>query len=318
MPNPIHASANPSMRPSPDSGAYALLFINGVLIALMLALAKLVTGNGVSVIAYAFWQTLGAGCLLACFVGREMRQFVRPALLRYALIAGATGMAIPNAWAFYISGKIGSGFTSTLYALPPLFTLVLSCLLKLEKWNGKRLAGIVIAGAGCIWIVLAQNSHAPSGVIAWYAAGCLIPLSLSFGNVYRTIAWPTNLSPMALATGMMLASASILAIVSVLRDDYLLRGLDRPENSLLVGGQMVLTAITYVGFFALQKRASPVFLSQMGSVAALAGLTIGLFFFSESYSQGVWLGVLCVIAGLLVTNLSFRGIPFMTGKPRVL
>lgn len=290
------------VQSQPGIHAFALLVMNGSLIAMMLPLARLVTEAGLSPIAYAFWQTLGAGALLALLCWRQWRWHLNVRIVRYCLVSGATGVAIPNALAFVVVGEVGPGFTSTLYAFPSIITLMFALLLRLERPNLRRLTGICMACLGCFWIVWAQVGHVPPAVMSWYALGLFVPVSLALGNVYRTIAWPEDGTPVALAAGMMLGASACLLLPIASTDIAVLPALQRPAMYPLVGVQMVLTALTYLGFFALQKRSNPVFLSQMGCIAALVGLFLGLVFFDEQYAAGVWLGVLIVLLGLWLTN----------------
>lgn len=292
--------------PTSDPIATGLLLINGSLIALMLTLANIATTQGVSAISYAFWQTLGAGLVLGAFTVRRQFNTLNQQVLGYLLISGATGVAIPNGTAFFVVGKIGTGFTATLYAFPPLFTLLMSLLLKLEKPSLKRFFGIGLACAGCLAIVLAQHSLANQQILLWYGLGLLIPVSLAFGNIYRSIAWPQNFSALFLASGMLLSAALLLGTLAVSSNQSLTEGIFANNTRWLILSQIVITALTYFGFFELQKRASPVFLSQMGCVAALVGLAIGLIYFKVQYNANVGLGVLVVMAGLIITIKTSR------------
>ncbi|MGB1838252.1 MAG: EamA/RhaT family transporter, partial [Marinobacter adhaerens] len=94
----------------PQSVVWGLLLANGFLIALMLALAKAATSQGMPAITYAFWQTLIAGAVLLVCAGKG-RSLLEPRLGRYFLISGLTGIAIPNAIGFYLVTKLGAGFT---------------------------------------------------------------------------------------------------------------------------------------------------------------------------------------------------------------
>ena len=164
---------------APNSTAILLLFINGSLIALMLTLATLATGQGVSPIAYAFWQTLGGGLLLGLLAVRQQAGTLNRAALRYFMISGATVVAIPNATAFFVVGKIGAGFTATLYAFPPIFTLLMSLAIKLETMSTQRLLGICFACAGCFLMIWAQQDSVSSDAFWWYVVGLVIPFSLA-------------------------------------------------------------------------------------------------------------------------------------------
>ena len=56
----------------PQSVVWGLLLANGFLIALMLALAKAATSQGMPAITYAFWQTLIAGAVLLVWRGKAV------------------------------------------------------------------------------------------------------------------------------------------------------------------------------------------------------------------------------------------------------
>lgn len=285
-----------------STSAFVLLAINGSLLALMLPLARVVTNDGLSPVAYAFWQTLGAGLVLVLLSWRHLRLRINSRILRYCLISGATGVALPNALAFFVVGKVGPGFTSTLYAFPPIFTLVFALFLHLESPSFRRMAGIALACLGCFWIVWSQVDVIAAATLHWYLVGLAVPVSIAVGNVYRTLAWPKGFAPVALAAGMMLGASAWLLLIINVKGIVLLPNTVRFDTYGMVGLQMGLTALTYLGVFELQKRSNPVFLSQMGCIAALVGLMIGMLYFEERYALGVWLGVLVILGGLWLTN----------------
>ena len=289
-------------RPLPPKVViWGLLLTNGFLIALMLALAKTATAQGVPAITYVFWQTLIAGVVLLLCSVRPTAIFQRR-LARYFLISGFTGIAVPNAIAFYLVTKLGAGFTGIMYALPPIFTLLIAASMGLESRTWTKLTGLAIAVSACAWIVLQRHTemHQPSGL--WFALGLLIPVSLSIGNVYRSVAWPTDTKPMTLAAGTLFASAVTVGALAVALRTPLISTEYRTQFLTIIVPQGLLTALTYYCGFELQKRSNPVFYSQLGAVAAMFGLAIGVIWFDERYSMAIWLGALTVIAGLRMSN----------------
>ena len=66
---------------------------------------------------------------------------------------------------------------------------------------------------------------------------------------------------------------------------------------------VLLVAITtfvtqYAAFFRLQQIAGPVYLSQIGSVAAVVGSPVAVFAFSEHLPDGFALAAMLIAAGL--------------------
>lgn len=294
------ATAQRSIIPS-QTVIWGLLLANGFLIALMLALAKAATSQGMPAITYAFWQTLIAGAVLLLCAGKR-RSLLEPRLSRYFLISGLTGIAIPNAIGFYLVTKLGAGFTGIMYALPPIFTFLLAAGMGLEKRSWIKLTGLSIAVIACAWIVLQRHSEISSPNALWFAMGLIIPAMLSIGNVYRSVAWPANVTPMILASGTLLASAATLGLFAGLTETPMFPNGAGIELVGIVVSQGLLTALTYLCAFELQRRSNPVFYSQLGAVAAMFGLLIGVIWFKESYSLTIWLGALLVILGLRISN----------------
>ncbi|TYC57726.1 DMT family transporter [Marinobacter sp. BW6] len=294
------ASAQRALFP-PQAAVWTLLLANGFLIALMLALAKAATSQGMPAVTYAFWQTLIAGAvLLLC--SQKRRSLLERRLSRYFLISGLTGIAVPNVIGFYLVTKLGAGFTGIMYALPPIFTFLIATGMGLEKRSWIKLAGLSIAVIACTWIVLQRHSEISSPNLLWFAMGLIIPAMLSIGNVYRSVAWPDAVKPMILASGTLLASALTLGLFAGLTGTPIF-----PESTgfYLLGIvvlQGLLTALTYLCAFELQRRSNPVFYSQLGAVAAVFGLLIGVVWFREDYSVSIWLGAFMVILGLRISN----------------
>jgi len=107
---------------------------------------------------------------------------------------------------------------------------------------------------------------------------------------------------MILASGTLLASSITLGLLAGLTETPVF-----PKNTGfhllgIVVLQGLLTALTYLCAFELQRRSNPVFYSQLGAVAAVFGLLIGVIWFKESYSISIWLGAFVVILGLRISN----------------
>lgn len=297
----MFASIQQRLTLSPQTITWGLLIANGFLIALMLALAKTATASGVPALTYAFWQTMIAGLVLV-LCSPTFAWAPEKRLITYFVISGLMGIAVPNAIAFYLVTKLGAGFTAIMYALPPIFTFLIATMMGLEKRSWIKLAGLSVAVSACAWIVLQRHSEMDQANGLWFALGLLIPTALSIGNVYRSVAWPARAKPMALAAGTLLAAATLLGVLAVMSGTQLSVLQFGPRVISIILLQGLLTALTYYCGFELQKRSNPVFYSQLGAVAALFGLVIGVVWFSERYSLTIWLGAATVIAGLRLSN----------------
>ncbi|HEY6632669.1 MAG TPA: EamA/RhaT family transporter, partial [Rhizobiaceae bacterium] len=66
--------------------------------------------------------------------------------------------------------------------------------------------------------------------------------------------------------------------------------------------QIAASALMFVFFFRLQVVGGPVYLSQIGYVAAAIGLFSGTFFLGERYGLLTWLGAVVIAIGVIVTT----------------
>ena len=60
-------------------------------------------------------------------------------------------------------------------------------------------------------------------------------------------------------------------------------------------------------FFRLQAVGGPVYLSQIGYVAAAIGLVAGVLFLGERYQLLTWAGAAVIIAGVVMTTKAHGG-----------
>ncbi|MDL0433486.1 DMT family transporter [Marinobacter sp. TBZ242] len=282
--------------------AFLLLGV-GVVIALMLPLSRAAMDIGMTPLAYAFWQALGGGVILAAWLRRRSLIRLDGALTRYFGISGLTAIAVPNALAFAVVSQIGAGLTATLYALPSLATYAIAVTMGMESLSAKKAIGLGFGVAGCVWIL----SPSPAGIspdsLPWLLLGLLVPLSLAIGNIYRTSHWPTGATPEQLAIGMLLGGAVLIFMAMLILGDVRTLVIDDARLWAILGVQSILTAIGYRGFFHLQQQTSPTFLSQLGFVITPAGMLFGIVFYGESYGWAVWGGVVLLLTGVVLANL---------------
>ena len=198
---------------------------------------------------------------------------------------------------------VGAGFASMCLAFPPLFTYLMALALRMEPLSRIRLLGIGIGLVGSVLLALGklQDGDAPR---LWVLAALSIPLFLAMGNIYRSRYWPSGASPLSLAPGMLLGGALLLLPVGLLGAD-LAPQLGSQAAVLLLLVQMALFAIVYALFFVLQKLAGAVFLSQIGSVAAVLGAAMAIGLLGEQGSLSMLLAGLCIVSGVLL--VAWRG-----------
>ncbi|MBV7562030.1 DMT family transporter [Pseudomonas sp. sia0905] len=284
--------------------ALALLFTIGALMGLTSILVKLAGSAGWQPMVYLLWGLLGGGLLLLLFAwGRGERPGMSLTQQRYYLVSGLLSIAVPNGLLFTSIGHVGAGFASMCLAFPPLFTYLLALALRMEALSRIRLLGICIGLSGSLLLALGKL-HGSDSPALWVAAALCVPVFLALGNIYRARYWPSGAAPLSLAPGMLLGGALLLGLTALLGVDFS----PNLSSTMAVGlmlVQMLLFAAVYALFFILQKLAGTVFLSQIGSVAAITGAAMAIGLLGEQGSLSLVLAALCIVIGVLL--VAWRG-----------
>ncbi|MBZ9906684.1 DMT family transporter [Mesorhizobium sp. B2-7-3] len=282
--------------------ALGLLVVTGGLLGLTLPFGKLATAAGVPAMVWAFVISLGAGgVLLGVLLARGQRIRLTPHKLRYFFVTAAVSYAVPNLLMFSAIPHLGAGYTGIMFTLSPVITLVFSILLGVRRPNLLGVSGIAVGFVGAVMVAVTRGEAGQPADLFWVMMGLLIPVSLAAGNIYRTIDWPEGTGPIELAVGSHLASAAML-LVGILT---LLGGkafVQLGAVPLIVVAQMASASAMFAFFFRLQAVGGPVYLSQIGYVAAAVGLFAGTIFLGEHYQLLTWVGAVIITVGVFITT----------------
>lgn len=282
--------------------AISLLVVTGALLGLTLPLGKLAAAAGVAPTVWSLLISAGAGLvLLAAFALRGGRLGLSPGHLRYYCVVAALSYAVPNLLMFSAMPHLGAGYVGIMFTMTPMLTMVISIAMRVQKPNALGIAGIVVGFLGALLVAMTRGEAGQLASLGWVAMGLAVPVFLSMGNVYRTWDWPKGADPIELAAGSHLASASMLLLLALVTGtaSSIPAIADVPVLSLI---QVISAASMFAFFFRLQAVGGPIYLSQIGYVAAAVGLISGTLFLGESYHVLTWLGAVIVCAGVAMTT----------------
>lgn len=295
------AAASP--REGSLAAARALLAVNGVLFAGVYAFAKVAGEGGVSPLGVLTWQVLFAAIVVGVVAAArgELPALAR-ANVRYAALAGLLGITGPNLVSFAALAHLPAGLVGLITALSPVFTYAIAVALRAEALHPWRAAGIALGFAGVLTLVLSRGWLPGSPPLLWTLAALLAPVFLAGGNVFRTLAWPEGLKPLAAATLLLALQSALLIPLSVVLNQFEAPGAGLQAQDGALFGAGVLTALFYLGAFQLQRLGGPVVVGQLGYVITLASLAIGALAFGERYGPSTLIAVVVVLAGLMLVN----------------
>ena len=274
------------------------LLVVGSLLGLSTSLAALAYREGISATALLAWSLSGAGVVLGLSAVRRHQGVGRGAKsIRYLVIAAAVSLVIPNLVLFAAVPQVGAAFVAVAIASPPLWTYLGALGLRLERLQFLRAAGVSVALAGSVLLAVLQLNE-PDVDAGWVVATLAAPVLLAVGNVYRSIDWPDGATPAGLAAGMVITSALGLAVIGALVPGLSLAvPANGPSISIVIAQAAVFTGL-YRLFFVLQDRGGPVYLSLVGSVAAVVGAGVAVWLLGEAAPPGLLPGGALVLAGV--------------------
>lgn len=284
--------------------AVAHLLGTGTLLGMYFPLGKLASQAGVSPVAWSWIIAMGASLVLGLLAALTRRAVPLQARhLRYYTLSAAISFVAPNLIVFAAIPRIGAGFAAVMYTLSPVLTLAFAAALRLRKLDVPGVLGIATGMAGALIIALSRGQVDRPADPVWIGIALLIPVLLAAGNNYRTIDWPPQSDPLALAVGSNAFAAGMLLAIGLSSDGP--ASLSPLLGALpLAAIQMLTSAGMFALFFRLQQIGGPVFLSQIGYVSAAVGLVSGALVLGERYPATTWLGALVVAAGIALVTYS--------------
>ncbi|MEA3244448.1 MAG: DMT family transporter [Pseudomonadota bacterium] len=281
-----------------------LLLITGTLIGLNFPLGKIAGEAGVSPMTWALLISLGAALFLLPLL-MATRKLVLPSkrVLRYTVISALVSFITPNLLLFTVIPRVGAGYTGLMFALSPVFTLLLAFVFRMKTPGRLGRIGIATGLLGAAIVSLTRGASPAGPGVGWLLAALAIPAALAAGNVYRTLDWPEGASPNVLAFwGHAFSSGVFFWLLLLTRGTLPLNELAPVAGVALA--QLLVAGMTFPAFFLLQQKGGPVLLSQIGYVAAAVGLATATVFLGERYSLMTWLGASVIAVGIVITMVA--------------
>jgi drug/metabolite transporter (DMT)-like permease len=277
------------------------LLVGGALLGIATNLAKYAVDIGLTPLAFLFWAITGAAIiLLAVAYLRSELLPLSARSLEYYIIAALVSVAGANLVFFSAIPHVGAGFVALIIALPPLLTYLAALVIRIETFSLSRAIGVAAALIG-VAVLAAHKFSAPDASIVWIIIVLCGPVLLAIGNIYRTLRWPDNATPIALAPGMLIAAAVMLGVVGWLPSQTLRVPLDILSIGLIIV-QACIFAGQFVLLFVLQKSGGPVLLSLLGAVGAFVGVPVAVFIQGEAPPEGLVLGGSLIALGIVLVT----------------
>ena len=278
----------------------AILITLGLIWGGTTSLSKAVSLRGVPALGYALWVSIGAGVLLlmACFVMRKPVPLTRE-YLRYYLLCGLLGSALPTTNMFYVLQEIPAGVMSMALATVSMLTYLFALALRLEHFVLKRAFGIGLGLLGAL-LILAPTGLGGFELKVLLGLSFLTPALYATNTIYAERHRPQDADAMVLAAGMMCGSAAALAVPAAITGSFY--PLHLHLTTALIVGHALAATFAFFLYFYLLKLSGPVYLSQVSYVVTIAGVGFGILVFGETHGPTTWLALALIFAGLTLVN----------------
>ncbi len=291
-----------------------LLLVIGTLLAVSTVFAKAAPDLGWHPVSLLQWSVLGGAAGLFAVTrlygrkkgvrGPRKAAAGRSQLLVYVLVTGVL-FILPNMIAVTAAPKVGAGFVALCYAFPLVLTYAFAVVLKLQRFQLLMVGGVLFGVAGGVLLAISGKTLTAEASL-WSIWALSIPVFLAAGNIYRTLKWPDGAKPVDLALGMMVVGFVVLFVFTTLLGIPAAPAAWTGEAVTLLVAQIAIFGLQYGLYFRLQQTAGPVYLSQIGSVAAVVGLALGYLVFNEIPNTAKLAAVVFVGIGIILVTLGQR------------
>lgn len=290
-----------------------LLILLGTIWGTGYSIARFAMTNDVPPLGYSFWQSLGPAVVISVLtLFYDKRMTFSVSRMRFYLITGLTGIALPNTSMYFAAQHLPAGILAMIVNTVPVFAYPMALVVGLEKFHLERMAGILCALGGLMLIILPKTSLPSTDMVPWVLATIITPLSFAFCSIYIARYRPAGSDSLMLSAGMLIFSSLMLLPLVVARHSFYFFHwpLTLPDGVILL--EILLSSIGYVLFFQLIKVAGPVYYSLVDTVVVITGLFWGRVIFGEHLNQWTLPAVLCIILALLLVTRHQRRVKHNT------
>jgi len=254
-------------------------------------------------------RTLIAGSLLLAVMRmRGIRLPCDGATWRNFAVQACLNSVIPFTLIAWAEKSVDAGLAVILNSTTPVFTFLITWLWSQhEATTFRKFAGVAVGLAGtCIIVGTQAFTHVGQelfGQLAVVLATVCYAGAAIFGRNFK------GLDPMAPATGSLLSGAAILIPLSLIVDRPWTLAPSGSSAVALLGLAVFSTALAFVIYFRLIHTLGSVGTTAQGYLRAPIGVAIGAYFLDERLSSSAWLGLLCILAGVLLMTLPQKSRP---------
>ena len=281
----------------------AMLLFAAAIYSMTFSLNRIAITEGIPVFAFVFWQGLGTALVtfVAAVATRQLPS-LRRKYLRFYLVLGTLGTAVPITLLAFAAPKVPAGAIALGLTLEPILTYGIAVLFRIDHIRLLRIAGILLGLAGILLVLLPSQSLPEPGMAPWLLMAFGAPLCWACCSVYVAILRPPESRSIPLTCGKYFAAAILMLPVMAVTDSWWIFDATMTDGDWALIGTIVISAIFLVLTFEIIRMAGPVFLSTYGYFGTLMGLGWAALYFGEVPSPWIWAAIAILFLGLFLVN----------------
>ena len=279
-----------------------LLVLMGAGWGLSGVIAKPIVDAGYRPFGIILWQMVIGAIVLGTLTyarGKPLR-FAPRHIALYLFIA-LTGTLLPNVASYTALLHLPAGIMSIIIASVSMFAFPIALLLGNERFEGKRVLGL-LAGLIGVVILAGPQAHLPAGAWVWIAVALIAPFLYGVeGNVVAK--WGTaGLDPIQTLAGASLIGACLAIGMTLATDAWIdpFTAWDLPK--VLIIANSTLHACVYSAYVWLVGRAGATFAAQVSYLVTGFGVLWAMVLLGESYGGWVWVALGVMFIGLFLVQ----------------
>jgi drug/metabolite transporter (DMT)-like permease len=280
-----------------------LLIVLGVGWGSTQPLGKIAASTGQGAFGLIFWQLVICVLVLGAIsaVRGKGLVFTRPAFSFYTIVA-LLGTLIPN-FTFYTSvATLPAGIMSILISTVPLMAFPMAMALRIDRFEVKRLIGLLLGLCGVALIALPQSSLPDRSMVAYLPVAMLGPFFYAMEGTYVARNGMAGMDPVQAMFGASVVGV-VLCLPMVLISGQWFNPLATwgiAEEALLLSS--VLHSMLYATYVGLAARAGAVFATQTSYIVTAAGLCWSMLILGERFPPTIWSALVVMLAGLALVQ----------------
>ncbi len=224
------------------------------------------------------------------------------------LIGGLCGMLINQSLFAYGLGQTSSVDASIITTSGPLFAMILAAIILKEPITAKKAGGVLVGGAGAIFLVYSSTQVSTTGQGSALAGDIAVLSAQFFYSFYLVITRPlsTKYSPITMMKWMFLFSALIDLPIGYkyVMDAPLFYQPDIMPYLLLSFTLVGATFITYLLIPLAQRRIRPTTISMYNNMQPLIASAVAIYMGMDRFTIEKLIAAILIFGGVYLVTVS--------------